>query len=477
MAAGRIRRANRWTGDGAWGKLWGMRRWRGLSAAGAAFLGVAAVGAAARPNVLFINIDDLRTDLGCYGHPVVKTPHMDRLAARGMRFDGAYVQATFCNPSRSSFLTGLRPGATRVLNNTDHFRDNLPDVVTLPQLFRQSGYHTYRLGKIYHGAGEMEDPKSWDVAEYPKGTPLGKEKHEGRNLTGGALKWCTWASAKGGDEDQPDGEIAARAAAFLGRRHEKPFFLAAGFHKPHDPFVAPKAYFDLYPRDSLQLHRDPPGASPTPEHQIGGGFKKAFDAFSDGERLEFQRAYHACTTFVDAQIGKVLDAVEQNGLGQSTLIFLLSDHGYHLGERGWWNKSTLYEYSCRSPLLVYAPGKRGMGKPCARLVEFVDVYPTLVELCGLRAPGGLHGKSFAPLLEDPTRPWKEGAFSQIQRGKVMGRTVRTERWRYVEWEDGADPELFDHDADPGEWRNLAADPRQAGTVQRLSAMLKDRSGR
>lgn len=428
--------------------------------------------AAPKPNVLFIAIDDLRTDLGCYGHPVVKTPQLDRLSRRGMRFDRAYVQATFCNPSRSSFLTGLRPDVTRVLNNKDHFRNNIPEVVTLPQLFRENGYHTYRLGKIYHGAEDMEDPKSWDLAEYPKGTPLGKEKFEGRNLTGAKLKWCVWASAKGGDGDQPDGEIATKAVAFLGRKHDKPFFLAAGFHKPHDPFVAPKAYFDMYPPASLKLHRDPPGASPTPDHQIGGGFKVAFDAFTDRERLEFQRAYYACTTFVDAQIGKVLEAVEANGLGESTLIFLLSDHGYHLGERGWWNKSTLYEYSSRSPLMVYAPGMKAGGKPCARLVEFVDVYPTVAGLAGLKAPAGLHGKSFAPLLDDPGQPWKEGAFSQILRGDVMGRTVRTERWRYVEWEDGAVPELFDHDADPGEWKNLAADPAQAATVKRLSGMLK-----
>ncbi|MCC6352777.1 MAG: sulfatase [Verrucomicrobiae bacterium] len=451
-----------------------MSRYRGVlvSSLGLVLGWAGSALAAPGPNVLFIAIDDLRTDLGCYGHPVVKTPHMDRLSRRGMRFDRAYVQVSFCNPSRSSFLTGLRPDATRVLNNEDHFRKNIPDVVTLPQLFREAGYHTSRLGKIYHGAGDMEDPKSWDAVEYPKGTPLGKEKHEGRNLTGGKLKWCTWASAKGGDEDQPDGEIAAKAVAFLAGRHDKPFFLAAGFHKPHDPFVAPKAYFDMYPPESLRLHRDPPGASPTPERQVGGATKKVFDAFTDRERLEFQRAYHACTTFVDAQIGKVLDAVEKNGLGGNTLIFLLSDHGYHLGERGWWNKTTLYEYSCRSPLMVYAPGMKAKGTPCSRLVEFVDVYPTVAGLAGLKAPAGLHGRSFAPLLDDPAQPWKEAAFSQVRRGQVMGRTVRTERWRYVEWEDGADPELFDHDADAGEWKNLAAEPAQATTIARLSALLR-----
>ncbi|MBN1442045.1 MAG: sulfatase [Planctomycetes bacterium] len=433
----------------------------------------AAAAAPARPNVLFIAIDDLRVEIGCYGASHVTTPHIDRLAASGMRFDRAYVQAAFCNPSRASFLTGLRPDRTGVLDNTTWFRSRLPDVVTLPQLFKESGYQTVRLGKIYHGEKSMEDPKAWDAALYPKGTERGG-RGEGRNLTGGEVPWCRWMAAEGGDEDQPDGQIAREAVAFLSKRPQKPFFLAVGFHKPHDPFVAPAGYFEHYPLDELKLHRDPPDrAADVPFAIPPRGWKTAFDKFSDRERREFLRAYYACTTFVDAQVGKVLRALEDFGLAGSTIVVLLSDHGYHLGERGWWNKNTLFELTARSPLIVRAPAMRAKGQGCSRLVEFVDIYPTLADLCGLPPPAGLPGRSFGPLLDDPAQRWKDGAFTQLVRGRVAGRTVRTERWRCTEWDEGRQGvELYDHEADSGEYSNLAEDPKHADVLAKLRAQLR-----
>jgi len=437
-----------------------------------AALPVSAKAATARPNVLFITIDDLRCDLGCYGHEAVRSPNIDALAKRGMRFDRAYVQMTFCNPSRTSFLTGLRPDTTGVKSNRTFFRDKLPDAVTLPQLFRQNGYRTQRLGKIFHGAESMEDPKAWDAVDYLRHTEIGR-RGEGRNLTGGRIKWCWWLAAEGRDEDQRDGQIAARAVRFLRGKQEKPFFLALGFYKPHDPFVAPKKYFELYPPEKLRVNVDPADMSPTNPLALGGGWKKEFDRFTDKERLEFKRAYYAGTSFVDAQIGKVLTALKETGLAGSTIIFLMSDHGYHLGERAWWNKNTLFERSCRTPLIVYAPQMMAPGKPCSRLVEFVDIYPTLTELCGITPPEKLQGRSFRPLLDDPAQPGKEAAFTQVERGKTPGRSIRTARWRYIEWGGGREgAELYDHQADGGEWRNLADDPNHAETVRRLKKMLQ-----
>ena len=441
---------------------------------------------AARRNVLFITADDLRPDLGCYGHPVVKTPNLDRLAARGVRFDRAYCQYPVCNPSRTSFLTGLRPDSTRVLDNATHFRKHLPDVVTLPQHFRQSGYTAVAMGKIFHRGltmedlrPEMDDPPSWDAAKYFQATPLGL-KGEGRNLTGGRVAWCRWLAADGGDEDQPDGQIATEAVRWLEAQAKqadaKPFFLALGFHKPHDPFHAPRKYFDLYPLNSLPL--PPAGAGEDLPVAIGGGpWKKEFDAFTDAHRREYVRAYYACTSFTDAQVGRVLDALDRLKLADDTVVVFIGDHGFHLGERGWWNKNTLFELSARAPLIVADPGAKAAGGATQRLVEFVVLYPTLVDLCALPPPAQrLEGTSFRPLLDDPRRPWKQAAHTQVRRGRVDGRSVRTERWRYTEWDGGRQGcELYDHDNDPAEQANLAANPAHRATVEELSGLLAPHS--
>jgi iduronate 2-sulfatase len=430
-----------------------------------------------RPNVLLIIADDLRPDLGCYGVAAVQSPNIDRVAARGVRFDRAYCQYPVCNPSRVSFLTGLRPDATQVLGNDVPFRAKLPDVVTLPQHFRQHGYVTIGLGKVFQRSGDVEDVQgerddkpSWTTARYYTTTEKGK-RGEGRNLTGGAAKWCHWLAADGDDEDQPDGQIARDAVAMLEAHRDKPFFLAVGFHKPHDPFVAPKKYFDLYPLDQIKLNADPPGQSPAPAPAMTGRWVDDFAKFTDAERREFVRAYRAGTSFMDAQVGKVLDALDRIKLGDRTIVIFLGDHGYHLGERAWWNKNTLFEHSARAPLIIAAPDmKPGV---FARPVEFVDLFPTLLELCQLPLAGELHGQSLAPVLRDQNAAWNKPAFTQVQRGKIAGRSVRTDRFRYTEWDGGrAGVELYDHEADPGEHKNLAADPAHAATIATLKPLLK-----
>ncbi|MGB8166956.1 MAG: sulfatase [Chthoniobacteraceae bacterium] len=431
-----------------------------------------------KPNVLFIVADDLRCSLGCYGDSQVKSPNIDRLAARGMRFERAYCQYPVCNPSRSSFLTGWRPDTTGIFGNDAPLRAKFPDVVTMPQLFRQSGYFTASLGKILHaGLDEkgnrvfFQDAKSWDDCRNFEATKTGRQG-EGRNLTGGALKWCSWLSANGTDEDQPDGQSAAEAIKLLEAHRDSPFFLAVGFHKPHDPFNAPKKYFDLYPLDQIELAKEPDDRSVDLPLALPNA--KNFAAFTDAERREFRRAYFAGISFTDAQIGKLFDTLDRLKLWENTIVVVMGDHGYHLGEHGWWNKVTVFELCARTPLIVWAPGARGMGRSAPGIVEFVDIFPTLAELCGLTPPAKQEGMSFRALLDDPARTGKAAAFTQVTRGELMGRSIRTDRWRYTEWDEGrSGVELYDHadDHDPAEYHNLASDPRHAEEIAKLAAML------
>ena len=444
---------------------------------------------AQKPNVLFIVADDLRNELGSYGSPVAKTPNLDRLAKRGMRFDAAYCQYPVCNPSRTSLLTGLRPDTTRITDNNTNFRTTMPDVVTLPQVFRQNGYRTTSFGKIFHRGltmedlrTDMDDKASWNEVRYFQTTPLGF-KGEGRNLTDGKLAWCNWRAAEGSDEDQPDGQIAREAINVLEQRakDKQPFFLAVGLHKPHDPFIAPKKYFDLYPPESLKLWQAPPGTLADPAVAIpGGAFRDAFGKFTDKERLEFMRAYLAGVSFTDAQAGKIIDALDRLRLTENTIIVFLGDHGYHLGEKGKWSKhNSLFEIGTRVPLMVVMPGAKGNGKASPRLVEAVDLYATLTDLCGLPRPAGIVGESLKPLLNNPTAKWNQPAYTVTKFNQNIGKAVRTERWRYMTFDDGAKGEcLFDHQNDPKELKNLASDPAHAGTVAQMKKLLaaeKERS--
>ena len=450
-----------------------MRFLLGLALAGA----ILPPGAAAerKLNVLFIAVDDMNSDLACYGHPFVKSPNIDRLATMGVKFDHAYCQFPLCCPSRSSLLTGLRPGTTRVFGNTYHFRTGLPNVVTLPQLFKNNGYYSARVGKIYHygnpgdiGTSGLDDPPSWNHFVNPAGrdkTVLETDiiNYTPRRGLGSAM--CFLADQKGKDEEHTDGKVALEAIKLIEQHKDQPFFIAAGFYKPHTPYVAPRKYFDLYPMDQVRLPEvaadfrasvpKPALASTTPWPYFG---------ITTDQARECKQAYYAAISFVDAQIGKLLATMDRLKLWDNTVVVFWSDHGYHLGEHGLWMKQSLFEEAAHVPLIIIAPGAKGNGRPCARTVEFVDLYPTLADLAGV---------SLKPLLENPQTAWDRPAFTQVQRGGFPGYSVRTARWRYTEWDDGRQgAQLYDHEADPHEFHNLATEPKSAAVVQDMKALVK-----
>ena len=439
-----------------------------------------AVAAERRPNVLFIMADDLRDFGGAFTRDVAKTPHLDRLAARGVRFERAFAQYPVCNPSRTSLLTGLRCEQTGIVGNQTFFRDRWPDLVTFPQLLRRNGWTAHSFGKILHSANTGETPreawldtgKSWDQAQALAPTAA-QRQGELRNLTGGKLPWCEVGLMDGDDSAQPDAQTAAAAIRSMEELGAggKPWLVAAGFHRPHDPFHSPRKYFELYPKDALALYREPAGATVPAPLAIPKGWDKTFAEFSDDDRRSFLQAYLAGVSFMDAQVGRLLDTLDRLKLWDSTVVIFLGDHGYHLGERGWWNKSTLFDRSCRAPLLIAAPGVKG-GQVCRAPVEFVDLYPTVADYCGVTAPHALAGQSLRPLLADVTRPHKDGAFTLVARGeKNFGQSVRTARWRFTQWSDGAQ-ELYDHAADAEETRNVAALPANAAVVQEMKERLQ-----
>ena len=429
-------------------------------------------------NVLFIISDDLRDTVGCYGNTSVKTPNIDRLAQRGVRFDRAYVQYPVCNPSRTSFLTGLRCEQTGVVGNGTMFRSQLPEIVTLPQCLKENGWFSAGFGKMFHLGGKdggplaqwMDLPKSWNVAEDFERT-VSVHVVEGRNLTDDKLKWCTWGATSDQDEEMPDGRTATSAINVMEKNPEKPWMVGAGFHRPHDPFISPKKYFDLYPPGSLKIYHDPPDITPVPPLSMqGGGYKEAFDKFTDQERMEFQRAYYAGVSFTDSQVGRLMEALDRLKLWDRTLVIFSGDNGYHHNERNWWNKNTLFERSCRVPLIVCAPDAKA-GTVCRSLVEFVDLYPTVLDYCKLKSPHTLAGESLRPLLKEPSGAGRAGAFTLVVRGNgAYGQTIRTERWRFTRWSDST-TELYDENADPEETHNVASKPEHAKLVKELSAKL------
>lgn len=437
---------------------------------------------ASRPNVLFLIADDLNNDLGVYGAPV-RSPNIDRLASRGVRFDRAYVQYPLCSPSRSSMLTGRRPNATGVLTNpgrnpmSPHFREKLPDTVTLPQLFRTNGWFTARIGKLYHygvpnsiGSAGLDDYLSWDLAINPRG--YDREIHDRIfSLTpgqfGGTLSWL---AVDAPDAEHTDGIAAADAVRLLERfkRNSEPFFLAVGFYRPHTPYVAPRPYFDMYPRDAIELPTlSEADRSRTPEAAYRSSHKEQ-DSMSDERRREAIQAYHAATTFMDAQVGHVLDALDRLGLSDNTVVVFTSDHGYHLGDHGLWQKMSLFDRSARVPLVIATPGSKARGVAAPAVAELVDLYPTLAELAGLPLKTPVDGVSLVPMLHDPSAVVKDSAFTQVRHGY----SVRTSRWRYTEWEEGRQgAQLYDMDKDPGETTNLAQDTAHAALVADLKARI------
>ena len=451
-----------------------------------------------RPNVLFIAADDLACTLGCYGDRMAQTPNLDRLAAEGVCFLNAYNQIPLCNPSRASVMTGMRPDRIKVYDLDRHFRDEVPDVVTLSQQFKNRGWFTARVGKIYHynvpasiGTDGFDDAPSWQLTINPKGRDKTDEalifNAEPHRKISAALSWL---AADGEDEEQTDGMVATEAIRLLQEHRNKPFFIAAGFFRPHTPYVAPKKYFDLYPLDEIRLPYAPvddrddiPVAAfahncPVPNYGLDEPvLRKAI------------QAYYASVSFVDAQVGRLLDALDKLGLAENTLVVFWSDHGYHLGEHGGvWQKRTLFEQGSRAPLLIRAPKAHGNGQPCRRIVEFIDMYPTVVDWAGLPIPKHLDGRSLMPLLHKPSTQWDGMAVTQILRPaddrlktQVMGCSIRTDRWRFTEWADGkSGVELYDHHSDPMEFHNLAIDPDADAKriIERLRPQLRKRaSGR
>lgn len=434
-------------------------------------------------NVLFIASDDLTSTLGCYGHPAVKSPNIDALAARGVRFDNAYCQFPFCGPSRASLMTGLRPDTTGVVTNRKvDFREWSPDTITLPQLFKNNGWRSMRVGKMFHmgvpgGVGTMahQDPPSWDVSISPPGDehesvgPGGDPNPDLRH--GLKMQWVQTATAEG----QADDAAADTAIDLLRESAGNPFFLGLGFVRPHTPFVAPSRFFDMYPLDEIELIHNPPDDLddiPAPAKNLRPFLWHQMGMSEENQRISL-RGYYASVSFMDEQVGRVLDELDRLEIADRTVVVFFGDHGWHLGEHTHWQKMSLMEESVRAPLIISAPGARGAGRSTKALAEFVDFYPTLAELAGLTPPSNLEGVSLVPVLDDPTASVKDAAFSQVQwEDRIFGRTVRTDRYRYIRWEgDGGGEELYDHEKDPREFTNLAQVPEHSAVLEQLRTRL------
>jgi len=457
------------------------------AAAASSLAGLHAQGGRKR-NVLFIATDDMKSALGCYGHPVVKTPNLDRLAARGVRFDRAYCQYPLCGPSRASLMTGLGPDTTRIHGNNNYIRDTLPNVVSMSQCFKNAGYYSGRVGKIYHygnpgqiGTDGLDDPPSWTKKVNPKGIDKDEEpkltNHTPERL--GIGSQLSFYSSPAPDEKHTDGMVADEIIRMMEENRANPFFLAAGFYRPHCPYIAPSKYFDMYPADKLE---------PIPYNEAEGTMappwaywtKPANWGLNRRQIQEVLQSYYASISFVDANVGRLITALERLKLADNTTIVFWSDHGYGTGEHGQWMKQSLFEVSARMPMIFSGAGVTGRGA-CGRTVELVDLYPTLTDLCGVpNVPTNLHGRSMRPLLENPRAAWDKPALSQVRRGRnetkgkqVDGYSLRTERYRYTEWSDGEEGmELYDYQADPKEMKNIARDDSAAKVRAQLQSQLR-----
>ena len=482
--------------------------------------------AADRPNILFIAVDDLRPEFGAYGANYVKSPNLDRIAKEGITFNRAYCQQAVCSPTRSSLLTGTRPDTTKVWDLVTHFRAALPNVVTLPQHFKNNGYFVQGMGKIYHGS--LDDPQSWSV---PWGTPKaetyalpenvtlnerrygvdpdgdnaaatkGKGKGKGAKTAKAAgvtvpdsmpaaknIRGPAFEGAEVPDNTFQDGKVAELAVSTLRDISQKkePFFLAVGFIKPHLPFIAPKKYWDLYDPAKIQLATNPFRPKDAPEYAIlSGGELRNYHGIPEGHvpddlARQLKHGYYAAISYMDAQVGKVLAELDRLDLRKNTIVILWGDHGWKLGEHDAWCKHSNSENDTNTALLLSVPGMKNAGAKTNSIVEFVDIYPTLADLAGLPLPKHLEGVSFKPVLDDPNRPWKSAAFSQYPRsagkseiGQLMGYAMRTERYRFVVWVARDDHakidaiELYDHTLDPQENTNIAKTPGNNELVDKL----------
>ncbi len=465
---------------------------------------------AERPNVLWIMADDLRPQLGCYGDPHVLTPHIDRFATHALRFDRAYVQCAICSPSRNSMLSGLRPNTTGLRGFGVRVREAVPDVITLPQHFKQQGYETRAFGKIFHiyaesMLGSEDDPESWSAPLQLPSVPvwgpaqnalrdrLIAEARDAGRLFNHPHDWPragTWDDSDLPDDEMQDGCTTALVEEYLGTRDpvDPPIFLAVGFLRPHLPFNAPRRYWDLYDPGSLSLpaFRELPAGAPA--WSVNRGIVSNYYGMPAAEELDesflrrYLQAYLACISYVDACVGRLLHALERSQLADNTIVVFMGDHGYQMGEYGsWGHKHSNFEISTRAPLLLSVPGMPSAGASTQSLVEFLDLYPTLCELAGLPQPDRLGGTSFAALLDDPSAPHRDAACSEMVRQKWTGRSLRTAEYRYTEWREKsgelAARELYDHRSEGAHPRletvNLANQPEFAHDMARLSGRLQD----
>ncbi|MCL5269632.1 MAG: sulfatase [bacterium] len=447
-----------------------------------------------RPNVLFIAVDDLRPQLGCYGRKQIVSPNINRLAAEGLLFERTYCQQAICMASRASLMSGYRPDKGGIFNCGPLY-ECVPGALSLNRHFLANGYETASIGKVYHH--RSDETVGWSRGAYhPMGQWVGRGYLAGESIA--EVKAYARAHPKEtrtgmgpafegpdvADNAYADGMHADRAVALLGELKDRPFFLAVGFLKPHLPFCAPKKYWDLYAEDKIDLADNPfvPKGAPkialTDWGELRGyaGMPAKGDMPDDLAR-KLIHGYYACVSYTDAQIGRLLDELDRLGLRDNTIVVLWGDHGWKLGEHTMWCKHTNYELDTHAPLIISAPGAKARGRSTRALTEFVDIYPTLCDLCGLERPAHLEGASMAPLFDDPDRPWKRAAFSQYPRGRIMGYTMRTDRFRYTEWRNmqtGATvaTELYDHASDPAENTNVAHDPARAGDVAARKEMLR-----
>jgi len=454
------------------------------------------------PNLLFIVADDLNCSIGAYGDRAAKTPNLDQLANRGLTFLRAYCQQSVCNPSRSSFLTGLRPNTVKVDDLRKGFRETAPNgksLITLPQHFKNHGYFSQNIGKMFHNMGETQDRRSWSIDEvFFKGTHAADTVFANLPPKGQATKYKApvTESLDVPDTAYRDGQIANLAAAML-RDHavsEQPFFLAVGFWRPHLPFVAPKTYWDLYDpkRIPLPMPAEKPANAPDiaihSSREIKGyGLTPKDRPFTNAEIRHYRHGYYASISFLDAQVGEILSALRESGKFENTIVVFTSDHGFHIGEQTLWGKTSNFELDARVPLIIASPKHVATkGKTTKSLVELVDLFPTLADLAGISEdqPTNLEGQSLSPILKDAEVTVKAAALTQHQQPfygnrsnwKAWGYSMRTERWRYTEWRSIRDSrvlarELYDHEADPLETRNVANEERNAQQVKALSRKL------
>jgi iduronate 2-sulfatase len=460
---------------------------------------------ARRPNILLIMSDDLRPELNCYGVEGIRTPSLDALAARSLRFNHAYCQYPLCNPSRSSMFTGHYPTQTGVMDNRQWWGHGHPDYVSLFRWFRDHGYNTITEGKIFHIG--IDDTDAWTDGGAPRRYAPDASEHIDTAASGGAAvaaaasadaatRTQTPEGASGSDrivvlegngETYQDYRHATRTVELLEKYKDdaKPFFMACGFTNPHSPPRAPQKCYDRYDINKVPLPVDyaprptvPPGF---PELSVVPRNTDLFIGRDSTEQSarEMKRAYWAAVSFLDEQVGRVVRALDELKLADNTIIVLSADHGYQLGEKGRWSKAySIFDVALRVPLLISVPGGAGNGRVCERSVEMVNLYRTLCDLCGVPAPDGIEGASLAPLLRNPAAPWDRSVYSVVAYRDTLGRSVRTDRWRYSQWVEGERGEvLFDEQADPHELRNLAADPHYAAALAEMRGLLKDLPGR